>query len=290
MTSDGGRSEDAASLVDAFADFIGSVPYREVELPFGTAQVWDAGEGPPVVLIHGIASGRRVFFRAVPRIARTHRVVVPPLRGHDIADRTMTHEHLLDDVEVLLDALGLEDVTLVGTSFGGTIALAYGARRDPRVSAVVVQGTFLGFRLRGLDRVVLNLARLVPPRLGSRYFAWRVSRGPEVRVVARCAPELVPLVVDWSAKTPFPSLVRRARMIARMDLSPQVRSIDVPLTIAHGALDRVVPPRFFDRLRAVRDDARVVWWEDIGHLAPLTHPQRYADLIAGARAPVPPAR
>ena len=36
------------SLVDEFADFIGSVPYRETALPWGTAQVWEAGEGSPV--------------------------------------------------------------------------------------------------------------------------------------------------------------------------------------------------------------------------------------------------
>ncbi len=276
--------EPGVSLVDEFADFVGAVPYREVALPFGAAQIWDLGDGPPVVLLHGIASGRRIFFRAAPLLASSHRVVVPPLRGHDIPDSAMTHENLLDDVAALLEALDLSNVTLVGTSFGGTIALAYAARRDPRVSAVVVQGAFLGFSLRGLDRLVLAMSRAIPARLGARYFAWRVGNGPEVKVVARLAPELVPLMIDWSAKTPFRSLMRRARMIQGMDLTEKVRRIEVPLTIAHGSLDRVVPRRFFRDLCAVRDDARVVWWDDVGHLASLTHPDKYAELVAAGSA------
>ncbi|MGH7162115.1 MAG: alpha/beta fold hydrolase, partial [Planctomycetota bacterium] len=69
------------SLVDAFADFVGSVPSRRVALPWGECRVWDTGAGRPVVLLHGIAASRRVFFRLVPLLAARRRVVVPLLRG-----------------------------------------------------------------------------------------------------------------------------------------------------------------------------------------------------------------
>ena len=92
----------AGSLVDAFADFTGSVASREVPLPWGPAQVWDVGTGKPVVLLHGIAGGRRTLFRLVPLLAATRRVIVPPLRGEDSPAPRATFPRILDDLARLL--------------------------------------------------------------------------------------------------------------------------------------------------------------------------------------------
>jgi pimeloyl-ACP methyl ester carboxylesterase len=273
------------SLVDAFADFIGSVRYAEVDLPWGPAPVWDLGAGKPVVLLHGIAAGRRVFFRLAPGLAERYRVVVPPLRGEIRPAPRATHEELVGDLAALLDALDLEDVTLLGTSFGGTIALAYAARRDPRVSAVVVQGTFRRFSLRPFDRVAHALSYLFPARAGAAYYRRRVRLGPENRLLAEHAPGLDVLLPDWSGKTPFATLRRRIRIIAALDLAPAVKRIDVPLAFLHGTRDKVVPRALYDELQALRPDARHVLLEGVGHNAALTHPDRIVDEVASATAP-----
>lgn len=273
------------SLTDAFADFIGSVRYREATLPWGPAQVWDMGQGRPVVLLHGIAAGRRVFFRLTPQLAERYRVIVPPLRGEVRPAAQATHDELLDDLRALLDALDLEDVTLVGTSFGGTIALAYAARGDARVAAVVVQGTFRRFRLRPFDRVAHALSRFFPARLGAAYYCRRVRRGPENRLLAEHTPGLDVLLPDWSGKTPFPTLRRRIRIISDLDLAPAVKRIDVPLTFAHGTRDKVVPRALFEELKALRPDARYLLWEGVGHNAALTHPERIVEAVATSPAP-----
>ena len=266
-----------ASLIDAFADFVGSVKYREVERPWGKAQVWDTGEGRPVVLLHGIAAGRRVFFRLVPELARKRRVIVPPLRGEDLPAPGVTLRDLTDDLGALLDALDVADVTLFGVSFGGMVALAYAARRDPRVREIVVQGTFLRFRLRPLDRVVTALSRLFPADLGAAYYAWRVRRGPECRLLAELTPGLDTLLAEWSRKTPFATLRRRIRIIGELDLE---KEIAVPLTLVHGGKDRVVPRVFFERLQQAFPEATQLLWEDVGHNVALTHPEKLAALLA----------
>jgi len=273
------------SLIDTFAGFIGSVGYRETTLGWGPAQVWDIGEGRPIVLLHGIAAGRRVFFRVAPKLAERYRVIVPPLRGEIRPAPHATHEELVDDLGALLDALDLDDVTLLGTSFGGTVALAYAARRDARVAAVVVQGTFRRFRLRPFDRAAQALSCLFPARLGAAYYRRRVRRGPESRLLAAHAPGLDVLLPDWSGKTPFATLRRRIRIIAALDLAPAVKRIDVPLTLAHGTRDKVVPRALFDELRALRPDARHVLWNDVGHNAALTHPDHVVEAVATSPAP-----
>ncbi|MHC4972374.1 MAG: alpha/beta fold hydrolase [Planctomycetota bacterium] len=273
------------SLPDAFADFIGSVRYAEMTLPWGPTQVWDMGEGPPVVLLHGIAAGRRVFFRVTPQLAGRYRVIVPPLRGDVRPAPHATHDELVNDLEALLDALDLENVTLVGTSFGGTVALAYAARRDPRVTAVVVQGTFRRFGLRPFDRAAHALSYLFPARLGAAYYRRRVRLGPENRLLAELSPGLDVLLPDWSGKTPFPTLRRRIKIIAALDLAPALGRIDVPLTFAHGTRDKVVPRTLFEELKALRPDACHLLWEGVGHNAALTHPERVVEAIATSPAP-----
>ena len=269
------------SLVDEFADFIGSVPYRETELPWGRAQVWDAGEGPPVVLLHGVAGARRLFFRLVPELAGRHRVLVPPLRGEDIPALDSDPEPYLDDLAALLDAAGVEKVTLFGTSFGAYLALGYAARNDPRVARVVLQGGFPRFRLRPMDRVTLRLSYLLPASFGSAYFKRRVLKGRESRLLRQHAPELETLVADWMGKTPFVSLRARTRMIAKHDMSGRAHRIAVPITLAQGAQDAVVPRVYFSELCELRPDAEVVVWDDAAHLVPITHPERLAQLVRG---------
>jgi len=260
-------------LVDEFADFIGSVPYREVDLPWGRAQVWDMGTGRPVVLLHGIVGGRRPFFRLVPLLAANRRVIVPPLRGEDVPFPRATWEDHLGDLAGLLEALDLRDVTLLGTSFGGAIVLGYGARSDPRVGEIRVQGAFKGFCLRPLDRMVHRLSYALPAAAGAAYVARRVRKGPEMDLLKEHAPGIEGLFPGWCAATPFATLRRRIALLHALDLSDAVRRIRVPLALLHGARDRVVPRSFFEDLRRLRPDASATLLEGPGHNIPLTHPQ-----------------
>lgn len=273
---------DDPSLVDAFADFVGAVPYREVGLPWGRAQVWDMGAGRPVVLLHGIAGGRRTLFRLVPLLARTRRVIVPPLRGEDIPAPRATWEDLLSDLARLLEALDLKDATLFGTSFGGALALGYGGRLDPRVSEIRVQGTFHRFRLRPHDRAAHLLSYAVPSALSAAYLARRIRHGPDTELLRTHAPGIDRLFHGWCAATPFPTVRRRVAILEKLDLSAAVRGIRVPLSFLHGESDRIVPRAYFEALRRLRPDAPATLLQGAGHNIALTHPSELATHVVGA--------
>jgi pimeloyl-ACP methyl ester carboxylesterase len=267
------------SLPDEFADFVGSVPYREVTLPFGSTPVWDVGAGPPVVCVHGIAGGRRIFFRLAQHLAGSRRVVVPQLRGEVEPAPEVTLSDYHDDLAALLTALDLEGVTLLGVSFGGYVALSYAARGDPRVGAVAVQGTFAHFPLSSTNRFLLGLSQLLPVSFGAWAFRRRILEGAENAHMRRCAPGLDVLHADWCAKTPFASLRRRTRIIDRNDQSAAVRKITIPVSLGQGRDDKIVPMSRLEHLRSLLPAARVEIWDDVAHVASLTHPEKVADLV-----------
>jgi 2-hydroxy-6-oxonona-2,4-dienedioate hydrolase len=100
------------------------------------------GEGPPVLLIHGVATTMAVWYtRIIPELSQRYKVVAYDLRGHGYSDLTptgYTSAELAADLAGLLEHLDLSDVRLVGHSFGGSVALQCAARYPERLRGVLV--------------------------------------------------------------------------------------------------------------------------------------------------------
>ena len=111
----------------------------EIELSAGTIEYEDTGgEGPPVVLLHGLVMNGSLWRNVVPKLSPEHRCIVPtlPLGGHRLpmrpdADLSMGGQAAL--VAELLERLDLRDVTLVMSDWGGALLYASGdGQRSPR--------------------------------------------------------------------------------------------------------------------------------------------------------------
>ena len=85
----------------------------------------EIGRGPPLVLLHGLTDSHRTWAKVAPRLAQSHRVLMPDLAGHGLSGRPDASYALdwhADMMGKWLDALGLDQVDLVGHSFGGGVA------------------------------------------------------------------------------------------------------------------------------------------------------------------------
>jgi len=100
------------------------------------------GEGPDLVLVHGIAANLAFWFpRVAPALARGHRVTAYDLRGHGLSAMPAagyTPADMADDLGGLLDHLAIERADLVGHSFGGMVCLEYAARHPGRVRSLTL--------------------------------------------------------------------------------------------------------------------------------------------------------
>lgn len=100
------------------------------------------GEGPDILLIHGLACHVAFWwFQVAPELAKTHRVTAVDLRGHGFSGVTETGYRACDlgaDVAALLDHLGMADVHVVAHSFGGAVAMALASERPELVGRLTL--------------------------------------------------------------------------------------------------------------------------------------------------------
>jgi pimeloyl-ACP methyl ester carboxylesterase len=99
-----------------------------------------AGDGPPVVLLHGLSATRRNVVQGSRHlIKRGYRLIAYDARGHGASSPASTYEYseLVDDLEAVLDHLGLERAALVGSSMGAATAMAFALEHPERVAALV---------------------------------------------------------------------------------------------------------------------------------------------------------
>lgn len=135
-----------------------------------------SGDGEPVVQIHGAGFGHFNFDPATPELAKQFRVIDFDMRGYGQSDRPEQHydmEVWADDVAGLLDALGIDQANVHGTSMGGMIAIVFAGKYPERTTSVVINcaAAKLGATGRLIFKNWIDIARLDPDGPGSRILA-----------------------------------------------------------------------------------------------------------------------
>src|ERR1044072_6314217 len=101
------------------------------------------GQGPAVLLIHGITSRSRTWHSVMPALAERHTVIAPDLLGHGRSAKPRGDYSLgayASGVRDLLAVLGIERVTVVGHSLGGGIAMQFAYQFPERLERLVLGG------------------------------------------------------------------------------------------------------------------------------------------------------
>jgi len=246
---------------------------RGTDVPAGVIEYAEAGSGPPVVLLHGLLMDHTLWDRVLPLLPGGFRYLRPvlPLGAHRRAMNPGTDLTLPGQVRLvagLLDALSLEDVTLVHSDWGGALFLT----------------------ARGLDH---RLARQVilpceafgnfPPGLPGRMLALAVRLPAGVQLAARQLRvgwlRRLPWLYGQMARQPVPGeLIRRWTEPVLSD--PGIRR-DL-LAYCRGKLDKAALIADTEALRRFQGDVLVLWSPD-NKVMPPAHGRRLATLMPRAR-------
>ncbi|MEZ5076004.1 MAG: alpha/beta fold hydrolase [Solirubrobacterales bacterium] len=230
---------------------------HEVDLHGHRAVYRVAGDGPTVVLIHGMINSSRHWEGVATRLARSHTVVAPDLIGHGDA-ATPRGDYSLGahaaSIRDLLTTIGVERATIVGHSLGGGVAMQFFYQFPQRTERLVlISSGGLGHEvspmLRGAalpgSATLLRLA--ARPRLvgaigatGSRLRSRGRSAGVYLQAVARA---LAPLQ-DAGSRRAFLETLRAVVDFQGQRVSARDRLYllgDMPTLIVWGERDRTIP-------------------------------------------------
>jgi 2-hydroxymuconate-semialdehyde hydrolase len=208
----------------------------------------DAGEGPPLLLLHGSGPGVSAWSNWRPiyaALAENHRVIAPDQVGFNRtqADGPVEYGRKLwtDHALALLDELGIEQCSVVGNSMGGAIAFSLAAARPDLIDRLVVMGT-MGINgpipdglaeVWGYDPSPEAMRRLI------ELFAYDQSIVTDELVQMRYEASADPVVRDaFAAMFPEP----RQNGVDDLALSDAaLRALDKPVLLVHGYNDQIVP-------------------------------------------------
>lgn len=127
-------------------------------------ETWGDPEAPAVVLLHGFTSELRAWGPCAAPIAEDYFVAAPDLRGHGRTSApedldSYTIEAYAADIAALLDELGIELCALVGSSFGGMIALQFATTWPQRVAGLVISDSSAAYDNEGYGEPYHNRER-----------------------------------------------------------------------------------------------------------------------------------
>ena len=265
---------------------------RIVRTPDYEIQVNEAGEGHPLLLLHGTGPGATGWSNFAPNIgplSERFRVVAVTLPGWGESSR-QTVESGFDQgeaVKQLMDALDLERAAIVGNSMGGGIGIVMTARWPERVSHLITMGSGVwgvnvlspagmseGFKVlveAYQDPSPANFKRLVQVMCFDPTFA--TDELAEQRSQAALAhPEHLQ---DW---------LERSRLgmgqEAFMSAAEKLPTSSVPALVIHGRDDRTVHWEISMRAMSMIQDSRLVLLNRCGHWAQLEHAAEFNRLVA----------
>jgi non-heme chloroperoxidase len=265
-----------------------------VETPDGVRlRLSDRGDGDRAfVLVHGWKQSHRLWDPAVARLAERHRVVAFDVRGMGESDKPKSRysfEELAGDLAFVLEALDLEDVTLVGWSMGCTVSLAHLDAGAPRVGRLVlVNGPLRLTRTddwphalpaERLERYIENVARHWPTR--------------EREFMAESLLEAHPEHVDWlvriALQTPLDVAVRLVREQARLDQRRIVEELRVPVLAAWSRRDPYWPVGVADWIAEHAPRGELVLFERSAHCTPFEESERFCEVLEAFASRTTPA-
>lgn len=246
-----------------------------------------AGEGPPVVLLHGIGidSASISWRHTIPALAENRRVYALDFPGHGGSDRPRvryTHEYFTDVLESFLSALDLEGAPLVGISMGGCVALEYALEHDvERLALVDSYGLGRDAPWRPAASTLL--------RIPGAYRGWWRAIGASRRAVRSHLRRLTAgrpgddLVDDVYRTVQDRSGVRAVSSWQRSEFGfrglktchrDRLDELDRPSLFVHGAEDPLVPASWSERAAAEADGDLAVL-DGCGHWPTREAPERF---------------
>ena len=274
-------------------DWADRISLTTVESKLGSTPVnyVDLGDGPPVLLVHGLGGSWRNWLENILYLAKKHRVIALDLPGFGTSPLPETQLSIGtygDFLGSFADQLDLgPDTALVGHSMGGFISTEAAIARPERFSSLVLVAaagiTYARFTGSRKDLAKVIVEAMMPVAADSLKRNFGRSRLRAARFAGAFAhPGRISREMLWelgSYAVDAPGLVQAAYAIAGYDTRDRLPEIRIPTLLVWGSRDLLVPvPAAFAYRRRI-PEAELCLFDDTGHMIQMERPARFNDKV-----------
>ncbi|MBK8170377.1 MAG: alpha/beta hydrolase [Sandaracinaceae bacterium] len=271
-----------------------SAPARDVSfdsVPFGpvNVRVRVCGSGPPLLLVHGFMTSSYSFRYVIGPLGKHYTLYIPDLIGAGESSKpraSYSADALATSIGELMDALGLQNVPVIGNSLGGYLCMKLALARpnliqrlvnlhSPGVPTARMHALRVLMAVLPSEVIVRLLVRSNPERWVHKnvhYFDDSLKSREELRVYA------APLQTDEGLYA-FTAMLREALSVADMaQFAKTLRSLPafpLPLQLVYARQDLMVPPVVGERLHALIPSADFKWLTNASHFAHVDSPEQF---------------
>lgn len=262
------------------------------------------GSGEPLLLIEGLGYSSWMWYKQVPILSKTHKVVIFDNRGAgntDKPDSEYTIELMARDAAGLLKEMGIESAHVLGVSLGGYVAQELAISEPDMVRDLVLVSTNSGpgKLVTGKSPFLNGFLKL----WGFLPTAFDASRGPVRLEYAMSGEERmryglslafseeyfknnsdeIDRIMKWRLENPQPEYAWRRQLLAGIGYDSSLRSGEIKsrTLLVNGAQDRVVSPESALKLSKRIPDSTLVVLEGAGHLLFIERPEEFNAHVLG---------
>lgn len=260
---------------------------RMIETARGPIECAAAGDGPPLLCIHGVSGGYDVPMQIFPLLDGI-RLISPSRPGYLRTPLSvgLTPQEQADAYAALLDALGIERVAIAGASGGGPSTLHFALRHPDRCYALImvsaVSHSLPTYSPSGqLTNALLRHYNFPSWWLTTQALRWTMTRsGITPEVLARIGNDAQIMGIVRALIQTYPVSARRAGLDNDLLQGPLclpvtgLKRITAPTLVIHGDLDPMVPVSHGEYVAQCVPGAAFLRLKDGGHLCMVTHKEK----------------
>jgi pimeloyl-ACP methyl ester carboxylesterase len=237
-----------------------------------------AGEGPPVLLLHGLGSSTRDWEYQAPELTRAYRVITMDVRGHGRSSRPpgpYSVAQFSEDAVALLRALDAAPAHIIGLSMGGMVAFQMAVDHPEAVRSLAIINSGPAMILRGMQKAALTMRFAVVKLFGMKTMAGMIAR--KVLPLPSQGDLRQTLIQRFSENDPR-AYLDSVRAINGWSVEERIGKIGCPVLIV--ASDQDYTSVAWKHAYAARiPGARVVVVKDSRHIAPVDQPEQLNQML-----------
>lgn len=251
----------------------------------------EAGEGDPVLLLHGFPTSSHLYRNILPELGKTHRAIALDLPGYGLSEKpldvTYDYDFYADTLDAFLDALGIGDTHLCVHDLGGPVGLYWMVRNPGRVHKLVILNTLvypetswavklflLAIRTPGLRDYLVSPKGIVASMKLGVVHKDRMNRAT-----------LTPYTAPFEDPAARKALIKAASALGTVGLAKIARELpgyQASIRLIYGENDLALPniAKTMQRLQRDHPEAELTALPNCGHFLQEDEPQRVARLIS----------